>query len=166
MYCLLCMNRRIIESKFWKWRRISHGVTVVIYLKSYMYYLLLVFYIFFLLIVLTSLNCMFLGCTVIIIVIMLIANALKLLWPFLISNRFWNTLHVLASSCNILKFYSRLGDRSKFSLPAGLEPLSNKLRYLHCSAYPLKFLPSALSPEKLVEPCMPNSRVQRLWDVV
>ncbi|MCH85944.1 TMV resistance protein N-like, partial [Trifolium medium] len=62
-----------------------------------------------------------------------------------------------------LKFYSRSGARCNVSLPAGLESLSNKLRYLHWSAYPLKSLPTTFSPEKLVELYMPNSNVQRLW---
>ncbi|KEH17605.1 disease resistance protein (TIR-NBS-LRR class) [Medicago truncatula] len=65
-----------------------------------------------------------------------------------------------------LKFYSRSGERCSVSLPAGLKSFSNKLRYLHWSAYPLKSLPSSFSPEKLVELYMPNSRVKRLWEGV
>lgn len=69
-------------------------------------------------------------------------------------------------SLRFLRFYSRWGERCNVSLPAGLESLSNKLRYLHWSAYPLESLPSTFSPEKLVELSMPNSHVQRLREGV
>ncbi|XP_027332811.1 disease resistance-like protein DSC1 [Abrus precatorius] len=65
-----------------------------------------------------------------------------------------------------LKFYSRLGERCNVYLPTGLESLSNRLRYLHWSGYPLESLPSAFCPEKLVEISMPNSRVEKLWNGV
>ncbi|XP_048425260.1 disease resistance-like protein DSC1 [Pyrus x bretschneideri] len=41
--------------------------------------------------------------------------------------------------------------------------LPNSLRYLYWNRYPLKYLPSNFSPEKLVELHMPDSLVKQLW---
>ncbi|KAI9119709.1 hypothetical protein K1719_009098 [Acacia pycnantha] len=66
-----------------------------------------------------------------------------------------------------IKFYSLKNRRScKVDLPFGLESLSGQLRYLHWDGYPLECLPSTFCPEKLVELCMPDSQVKKLWDGV
>ncbi|WJX38945.1 non-specific serine/threonine protein kinase [Trifolium repens] len=50
--------------------------------------------------------------------------------------------------------------------PKGLEWLSDKLRYLHWDAFPLKSLPSTFCAEKLVVLRMANSKLRKLWDGV
>ncbi|XP_054782077.1 disease resistance protein RUN1-like [Prosopis cineraria] len=66
-----------------------------------------------------------------------------------------------------LKFYSPKDRRScKVNLSSGLESLSEQLRYLQWDGYPLESLPSTFCPEKLVELCMQNSHIKKLWDGV
>ncbi|WJX32896.1 hypothetical protein P8452_21172 [Trifolium repens] len=54
--------------------------------------------------------------------------------------------------------------RSKVHFPKGLEWLSDKLRYLHWEVFPLKSLPSAFCPERLVVLKMAGSKLRKLWD--
>ncbi|XP_061971256.1 disease resistance protein RPV1-like isoform X2 [Populus nigra] len=80
------------------------------------------------------------------------------------------------SNLRLLKFYYPpfFGDPSKeqimnrrrvrIHLPQGLHFLSNELRILHWSNYPLKSLPSNFCPEKLVEFHMHCSQLEQLWN--
>ncbi|CAJ2663627.1 unnamed protein product [Trifolium pratense] len=52
------------------------------------------------------------------------------------------------------------------SLPCGLDLLSTNLRYFSWHGYPLKALPPAFCPEMLVELCLIESHVQKLWNGV
>ncbi|XP_028807414.1 disease resistance-like protein DSC1 [Neltuma alba] len=71
------------------------------------------------------------------------------------------------SNLRFIKFYSVKDRRScKVDLSSGLELLSEQLRYLQWDDYPLESLPSSFCPEKLVELCMRNSQVKKLWDGV
>lgn len=54
--------------------------------------------------------------------------------------------------------------RVRIHLPQGLHFLSNELRILHWSNYPLKSLPSNFCPEKLVEFHMHCSQLEQLWN--
>ncbi|KAK0580100.1 hypothetical protein LWI29_036375 [Acer saccharum] len=46
----------------------------------------------------------------------------------------------------------------------GLDHLSNELRYLHWSNYPLEVLPSSFNPENLVELDLFYSKIKQLWE--
>ncbi|CAJ2663628.1 unnamed protein product [Trifolium pratense] len=52
------------------------------------------------------------------------------------------------------------------SLACGLDLLSTNLRYFSWHGYPLKALPPAFCPEMLVELCLIDSHVQKLWNGV
>ncbi|XP_014515186.1 disease resistance protein RML1A [Vigna radiata var. radiata] len=72
------------------------------------------------------------------------------------------------SKLHFLDFYSKgscscLRDQGGLYLPQGLESLSNELRYLRWTHYPLESLPSKFSAENLVELNLPNSRLKKLW---
>jgi len=72
------------------------------------------------------------------------------------------------SKLHFLDFYSKgscscLGDQGGLYLPQGLESLSNELRYLRWTHYPLESLPSKFSAENLVELNLPYSRLKKLW---
>ncbi|QCE02408.1 maintenance of ploidy protein MOB1 [Vigna unguiculata] len=72
------------------------------------------------------------------------------------------------SKLHFLDFYSKgscscLGDQGGLYLPQGLESLSNELRYLRWTHYPLESLPSKFSAENLVELNLPHSRLKKLW---
>ncbi|KAJ6397536.1 hypothetical protein OIU77_018531 [Salix suchowensis] len=56
------------------------------------------------------------------------------------------------------------GERVRIHLPQGLHFLSNELRILQWSHYPLKSLPSNFFPEKLVVLEMPCSQLEQLWN--
>jgi len=72
------------------------------------------------------------------------------------------------SKLQFLDFYSKgscssLRDQGGLYLPQGLESLSNELRYLRWTHYPLESLPSKFSAENLVELNLPYSRLKKLW---
>ncbi|XP_068479746.1 disease resistance-like protein DSC1 isoform X3 [Phaseolus vulgaris] len=72
------------------------------------------------------------------------------------------------SKLHFLDFYSKgscssLWDQGGLYLPQGLESLSNELRYLRWTHYPLEYLPSKFSAENLVELNLPYSRLKKLW---
>ena len=71
------------------------------------------------------------------------------------------------SNLRYLIFYSSIyNGSSHVHLPNGLHFLPDKLRYLQWYGFPLKSLPSTLSPTKLVKLSMHNSRLRKLWDGV
>ena len=70
------------------------------------------------------------------------------------------------TNLRFLKFYINEGGKGNVHLPAGLESLSDKLRYLHWDVYPSKSMPSKFSPENLVVLSMMGSLVKKLWDGV
>ena len=46
----------------------------------------------------------------------------------------------------------------------GLKHLSNDLRYLDWSEYPLKSLPSSFQPDELVKLYLCHSKIELLWE--
>lgn len=75
------------------------------------------------------------------------------------------------SKLYFLDFYNKgscscLREQGGLYLPQGLESLSNELRYLRWTHYPLESLPSKFSAENLVELNLPYSRVKKLWQAV
>ncbi|CAA7061465.1 unnamed protein product [Microthlaspi erraticum] len=65
----------------------------------------------------------------------------------------------------LLNFYDLSYDgETRVHLPNGLSYLPRKLRYLRWDGYPLKTLPSRFHPEFLVELCMSNSYLEKLWN--
>ncbi|MED6207180.1 hypothetical protein PIB30_033374 [Stylosanthes scabra] len=67
-----------------------------------------------------------------------------------------------------LKFYDswRHKKSANVYLSSTLETFPNELRYLEWTGYPVKSLPQTFCAEKLVELCMPNSPVSKLWNGV
>ncbi|KAG2300279.1 hypothetical protein Bca52824_036751 [Brassica carinata] len=71
------------------------------------------------------------------------------------------------SNLKLLNFYDLTYDgETRVHLPDGLSYLPRKLRYLRWDRYPLKSMPSRFHPEFLVEFCMSNSHLQKLWNGV
>ncbi|XP_019084199.1 PREDICTED: disease resistance protein TAO1-like [Camelina sativa] len=69
------------------------------------------------------------------------------------------------SNLKLLNFYDLSFDgETRVHLPNGLSYLPRKLRYLRWDGYPLKTMPSRFCPEFLVELCMSNSKLEKLWD--
>ncbi|XP_020877774.1 disease resistance protein RML1A [Arabidopsis lyrata subsp. lyrata] len=69
------------------------------------------------------------------------------------------------SNLKLLNFYDLSFDgETRVHLPNGLSYLPRKLRYLRWDGYPLKTMPSRFCPEFLVELCMSNSDLEKLWD--
>ncbi|KAL9411646.1 hypothetical protein AB3S75_045282 [Citrus x aurantiifolia] len=66
------------------------------------------------------------------------------------------------------KFYNSISgeNRCKVHHVRSMESLFNELRYFHWDGYPLKTLPSKISPEHLVSLEMPNSNIEQLWNDV
>ncbi|GAY64347.1 hypothetical protein CUMW_232830, partial [Citrus unshiu] len=66
------------------------------------------------------------------------------------------------------KFYNSISgeNRCKVHHVRSMESLFNELRYFHWDGYPLKSLPSKISPEHLVSLEMPNSNIEQLWNGV
>ncbi|KAH0860609.1 hypothetical protein HID58_088870, partial [Brassica napus] len=71
------------------------------------------------------------------------------------------------SNLKLLNFYDlAYNGETRMHLPDGLSYLPRKLRSLHWDGYPLKSMPSRFHPEFLVEFCMSNSHLQKLWNGV
>lgn len=73
------------------------------------------------------------------------------------------------TNLRLLKFYlpNRRGNpimSSKVHLDKGLDYIPEELRYLHWHGYPLRKLPSNLSPDKLVLLALPCSKAELLWE--
>ncbi|KFK25992.1 disease resistance protein [Arabis alpina] len=69
------------------------------------------------------------------------------------------------SNLKLLNFYDLSYDgETRVHLPNGLTYLPRKLRYLRWDGYPSKTMPSRFHPEFLVELCMSNSNLEKLWD--
>ncbi|ESQ41763.1 hypothetical protein EUTSA_v10012455mg [Eutrema salsugineum] len=69
------------------------------------------------------------------------------------------------SNLKLLNFYDISYDgETRMKLPNGLSYLPRKLRYLRWDGYPLKTMPSRFHPEFLVELCMNNSHLEKLWN--
>ncbi|VVB14958.1 unnamed protein product [Arabis nemorensis] len=69
------------------------------------------------------------------------------------------------SNLKLLNFYDLSYDgETRVHLPNGLAYLPRKLRYLRWDGYPSKTMPSRFYPEFLVELCMSNSHLEKLWD--
>ncbi|KAH9679692.1 Disease resistance-like protein DSC1 [Citrus sinensis] len=66
------------------------------------------------------------------------------------------------------KFYNSISgeNRCKVHHVRSMESLFNEQRYFHWDGYPLKTLPSKISPEHLVSLEMPNSNIEQLWNDV
>ncbi|KAL0647652.1 hypothetical protein Bca4012_045943 [Brassica carinata] len=71
------------------------------------------------------------------------------------------------SNLKLLNFYDlAYNGETRMHLPDGLSYLPRKLRSLRWDGYPLKSMPSRFHPEFLVEFCMSNSHLQKLWNGV
>ncbi|EOA23115.1 hypothetical protein CARUB_v10003908mg [Capsella rubella] len=69
------------------------------------------------------------------------------------------------SNLKLLNFYDLSFDgETRLHLPDGLSNLPRKLRYLRWDGYPLKTMPSRFCPDFLVELCISNSNLEKLWD--
>ncbi|XP_039687160.1 disease resistance protein RPV1 isoform X2 [Medicago truncatula] len=65
-----------------------------------------------------------------------------------------------------LNIYESDGSTGNVYFPDGLEWISDKLRYLRWKRYCLESLPSTFCAEMLVELCMNQSKLKKLWDGV
>ncbi|PON87771.1 TIR-NBS-LRR-like protein [Trema orientale] len=74
----------------------------------------------------------------------------------------FNAMHNL----KYIKFINHYYENSPFDFPHGLESLPEELRYINWNNYPLKYLPSDFTPEKLVELHLIDSKLEHLWNGV
>ncbi|PON31613.1 TIR-NBS-LRR-like protein [Parasponia andersonii] len=72
----------------------------------------------------------------------------------------FNSMHNL----KYIKFINHYYENSPFDFPCGLESLPQELRYINWNNYPLKYLPSDFTPEKLVELHLIDSKLEHLWN--